>query len=167
MTPNPVSFAALTVNGASALGIRYSNGWVYVRVDAQNGTSSRFGHIPDGLGDVAVKQPLVALNVDPKRLYADLSAAIDATGNGDVSHRLREVSSQVAAQLPTRPVFPEPQGLGAVAVDSDGDTWVRSCPVGCEDGNSCLPWSSVKWGYSRTWGDIEVAEVKHDGWNGK
>ena len=62
---------------------------------------------------------------DPRRVVADLTAAIEATGGGAVSQNLRALRDQIETQ--TKPPKPaEPTGLGAVVEDARGRKWVRA-----------------------------------------
>ena len=56
---------------------------------------------------------------DPQRVLADLHAAIDATGNGNVSQRLRQLHDAIDRQLP-KPRIPEPGLWGVVESGADG-----------------------------------------------
>jgi len=59
---------------------------------------------------------------DPQRVLADLHAAIEATGNGNVSQRLRQLHDAIDRQAP-KPRIPEPGKWGVVAArKSIGDT---------------------------------------------
>ena len=57
----------------------------------------------------------ITLNIDdPQRLIADLWAAIEATGNGKVSHRLRDLQDAIHTAIP-KPRISEPGPWGVVA----------------------------------------------------
>ena len=110
-----------------------------------------------GRRDVTDVRPLVVLDItDPRRVIADLTAAIEATGNGTVSRNLRVLRDQIEAQ--TKPPKPaEPTGLGAVVEDAKGNRWVRAFSLR-------LAWTDTLFEEdNREYADIDAVRVLSEG----
>ena len=89
---------------------------------------------------------------DPQRVLADLHAAIDATGNGNVSQRLRQLHDAIDRQLP-KPRIPEPSLYGVVESGADGMGGHRGRFVHTESCNDAR-WFCSKTRVNYRWDDL-------------
>jgi len=85
---------------------------------------------------------------DPQRTLADLSAAIEATGNGQVSRRLGVLHAYIEDQLP-KPRIPEPSKWGVVEAHHDVNALRRRYVHIDPD-----EWVCVESGYFYSWPDL-------------
>lgn len=91
-------------------------------------------------------RPLVVLDLDdPKRLYADLCAAISACGNGAVAARLSTFAGEVR-ELMRPPRIPEPGLWGVVSVEREDDLtdyWTNGPGGWFNERGETLEWASL------------------------
>ena len=128
---------------------------------------SGYAHTPEGIGldtrtPVTDVRPLVVLDVpDPRRLWADLGAAIEACGNSGVSDRLSAVRDHLEPQTKP-PRIPEPGLWGVVKArgplgeneSPNEDEWVRTDDI---------VWRSRVTGWGACWDQLIDPTLVRDG----